>query len=84
METAPTVTLNLGLRYDYLTQPTTLDGRLWNALDLHNQRISSARGKMPPLCSVAQQSPCIPDAFRNDPHFNNVVLAGKRFFARRQ
>ena len=36
---------------------------------------------MPPLCSVARQSPCIPDAFRNDPNFNNVVLAGERFFA---
>src|SRR5207253_3501594 len=27
------------------------------------------------------KSPCIPDAFQNDPHFSNVVLAGKSFFA---
>src|SRR5437016_3724225 len=30
----PSVTLTFGLRYDYLTQPQTLDGRLWNALDI--------------------------------------------------
>jgi Carboxypeptidase regulatory-like domain/TonB dependent receptor len=78
---SPTVTLNLGLRYDYLTSPKTLDGRLWNALDIPNQRYIIGAREMPPLCSVAQQSPCIPDAFRNDPNFNNVVLAGERFFA---
>jgi len=36
---------------------------------------------MPPLCSVAGQAPCIPDAFKTDPHFNNVVVSGKQFFA---
>ena len=36
---------------------------------------------MPALCSAAKQAPCIPDAFQSDPHFNNVVLAGKSFFA---
>jgi hypothetical protein len=77
----PTVTMTLGLRYDYLTQPKTLDGRLWNALDLFNQRWIIGAETMPALCSVAKQSPCIPDAFQNDPHFNNVVLAGKNFFA---
>jgi len=78
---APTVTLNLGLRYDYLTSPKTLDGRLWNALDIFNQRYIIGAKEMPPLCSVAQQSPCIPDAFQNDANFNNVALAGERFFA---
>ncbi len=29
----------------------------------------------------AQAAPCIPDAFKNDAHFANVVLAGKPFFA---
>jgi hypothetical protein len=77
----PDLVLTLGLRYDYLTQPRTLDGRLWNALDIPNQRWIIGATEMPPLCSVAQQAPCIPDAFRNDPHFANVVVAGKRFFA---
>lgn len=77
----PNLVLTLGLRYDYLTQPKTLDGRLWNALDLPNQRWIIGASQMPPLCSVAQQAPCIPDAFQSDPHFANVVLAGKKFFA---
>jgi Carboxypeptidase regulatory-like domain/TonB dependent receptor-like, beta-barrel len=72
--------LTLGLRYDYLNQPRTLDGRLWNALDLDNQKWIVGAATMPPFCSTAQSAPCIPDAFRNDPHFNNVVLAGRDNF----
>jgi Carboxypeptidase regulatory-like domain len=75
------VVLTLGLRYDYLTQPKTIDGRLWNALDLFNQKWIIGAETMPPLCSAAGSAPCIPDAFRNDAHFNNVVVAGKKFFA---
>ncbi|HEX6184682.1 MAG TPA: TonB-dependent receptor [Pyrinomonadaceae bacterium] len=75
------VMLTLGLRYDYLTQPKTLDGRLWNALDIPNRQWIIGAETMPPFCSVAQAAPCIPDAFRNDPNFSRVVLAGKEFFA---
>lgn len=75
------VVLTLGLRYDYLNQPKTIDGRLWNSFDLLNQRWIIGAKTMPPLCSVAKAAPCIPDAFQSDPHFNNVVLAGKDFFA---
>jgi len=75
------VVLTLGLRYDYLTQPKTLDGRLWNNFDVQNKRWIIGAATMPPLCSVAKAAPCIPDAFQNDPHFTNVVLAGKPFFA---
>ena len=78
----PTLTLSAGLRYDYLMQPSTIDGRLWNALDLDNKRWIIGANTMPPLCSVAKQAPCIQDAVVNDPLFkNNVVLAGKSFFA---
>lgn len=77
----PNFTVTLGLRYDYLTQPETLDGRLWNALDIPNKRWIIGAATMPEVCSTAQQSPCIPDAFLTDPHFGNVVLAGKKFFA---
>ncbi|HZI62059.1 MAG TPA: carboxypeptidase regulatory-like domain-containing protein [Pyrinomonadaceae bacterium] len=73
--------LTLGLRYDYLTQPKTTDGRLWNSLDLENQKWIIGATEMPGLCSAVQSAPCIPDAFRNDAHFANVVLAGKQFFA---
>ncbi len=77
----PRLTVTLGLRYDYLTQPQTLDGRLWNALDIPNQKWIIGAKTMPALCSVAQKSPCIPDAFQSDAHFNNVVLASQSFFA---
>ena len=75
------IVLTLGLRYDYLNQPKTIDGRLWNSFDLLNQRWIIGAKVMPPLCSVAKAAPCIPDSFLADPHFNNVVLAGKAFFA---
>ncbi|HYJ90952.1 MAG TPA: TonB-dependent receptor, partial [Pyrinomonadaceae bacterium] len=75
--------VTLGLRYDYLTQPKTLDGRLWNALDLENQQWIIGASEMPPKCSVAGKAPCIPDAFFSDPHFGNVVLAGKDHFGPR-
>ena len=75
------IVLTLGLRYDYLNQPKTIDGRLWNSFDLLNQRWIIGAKTMPPLCSVVKAAPCIPDAFTSDPHFNNVVLAGKDFFA---
>ncbi len=71
------LTVTYGLRYDYLTQPYTNDGRLWNSLDLPNQHWIIGAKTMPPLCSVAGHAPCIPDAFQADPHFGNVVLAGK-------
>ena len=75
------VSVTFGLRYDYLTQPKTTDGRLWNSLDLENQKWVIGATEMPPLCSVAKLAPCIPDAFKNDAHFANVVLAGAKFFA---
>ena len=86
---APTLTLTAGLRYDYVTQPHTLDGRLWNSLDLANQQYIIGAATMPPLCTVAGQAPCIPNAavpnapqgFLNDPFASHVVLAGKDFFA---
>jgi len=77
----PNLTLTLGLRYDYLTQPQTTDGRLWNSFDLQNQRWIIGATAMPGFCSAVGQAPCIPDAFKNDPHFANVVVAGKQFFA---
>jgi hypothetical protein len=75
------VVLTIGLRYDYLTQPKTIDGRLWNSFDLPNKRWIIGAKTMPPLCSVARAAACIPDAFLSDPHFSSVVLAGKDFFA---
>jgi hypothetical protein len=76
----PNLVLTLGLRYDYLNQPRTLDGRLWNALDLENRQWIIGASEMPPRCSVAGHAPCIPDSFFSDPFFGNVVLAGQDNF----
>jgi hypothetical protein len=57
----PTLTLSLGLRFDALTQPTTTDGRLWSTIDLTNKQYVIGASAMPPLCSLAEQAPCIPD-----------------------
>ena len=53
----PTVTLNLGLRYDYLTSPKTLDGRLWNALDIFNQRYIIGAKEMPRFAAWRNRRP---------------------------
>src|SRR5581483_7179041 len=52
-----------------------------NSFDLQNQRWIIGATAMPGFCSAVGQAPCIPDAFKNDPHFANVVVAGKQFFA---
>ncbi len=58
---ASRLTLTLGLRLDALTQPSTTDGRLWNALDLFNQKWIIGAASMPPLCNSTKIAPCIPD-----------------------
>jgi hypothetical protein len=77
----PNLTITYGLRYDYVTQPQTMDGRLWNAIDLDKQLYIVGAKTLPGLCSQVNASPCIPDAFLKDPHAANLVAAGKRFFS---
>ena len=57
----PRFTVSVGLRYDYLTQPQTTDGRLWSTMDLTTKQYVIGASAMPPLCSQANQAPCIPD-----------------------
>ena len=57
----PRFTVSVGLRYDYLTQPQTTDGRLWSTMDLTTKQYVIGASTMPPLCSQAKQAPCIPD-----------------------
>src|SRR5581483_7229710 len=77
----PRITLTYGLRYDYVTQPHTLDGRLWNSLDIARQLYIVGATQLPEVCSKVGSAPCLPDAFLNDPHRANVVAAAKPFFA---
>ena len=81
----PKLTLESGLRYDYLNVPQILDGRISGQLDLTNQ-LYIVGGKQPPDCSVMQQNPCIPGGgFASVAHNSNIVFAGfnKSFLAPR-
>jgi hypothetical protein len=88
------LTINLGLRWDFLTQPTVVNGRLSNGLDLFNQHWIIGASSMTP-CSQNPQNGCVPDAFftacptpnpTNIPcnslfaENGNVILAGKKSF----
>jgi Carboxypeptidase regulatory-like domain/TonB dependent receptor len=88
------LTVNLGLRWDFLTQPTVVNGRLSNGLDLFNQHwIIGATAMVP--CSQNPQNGCVPDSFFTacpspNPtsipcnslvaHNGNVILAGTKSF----
>ncbi len=92
----PKLTINVGLRWDFLTQPTMQNGRLSNGLDLFNQRWLIGAASLPPPCSqVGNANGCIPDAFfvqcptpnptniRCNPQFahnGNVIAEGARNF----
>jgi hypothetical protein len=91
----PNLTVNLGLRWDFLTQPTVVNGRLSNGLDLFNQHWIIGASAMAP-CSQNPQNGCVPDLFfvpcpnpqtkpatPCNPLFannGNVILAGSRNF----
>jgi len=60
----PRLTINLGLRWDFLTQPTMQNDRLSNGLDLFGQRWLIGATQLPAPCStVSNSNGCIPDAF---------------------
>jgi len=60
----PRLTVNIGLRWDFLTQPAMQNGRLSNGLDLFNQRWLIGATALPSACStVGNANGCIPDAF---------------------
>jgi hypothetical protein len=86
----PSLTVNFGLRWDFLTQPTMQNGRLSNGLDLFHQRWIIGATTLPPACStVANANGCIPDAFFVTPcptglnitcGTGNVIAAGSKNF----
>jgi hypothetical protein len=60
----PRLTINVGLRWDFLTQPTMQNNRLSNGLDLFNQRWLIGAATLPAACSQAgNANGCIPDTF---------------------
>jgi hypothetical protein len=76
----PKVTVNLGLRWDVLTQPHVIGSRLANALDLFNQKWLIGASSIP-ACSQVQQNPCFPgNGLQSVPFSDHIVLVGETAF----
>jgi hypothetical protein len=70
----PKLTLNYGLRYDYVPAIHMLNGRLANGLDIpHQQYIIQ---KQVGACSSTFSNPCIPGGISSIPENGNIVFAG--------
>ena len=78
----PKLTLNLGLRWDVLPQPSVIGPRLSNALDLfHQQWIIGASPGDIPACNQSNQNPCFPgNGLQSVPFSDHIVFAGKNAF----
>jgi hypothetical protein len=79
----PRLTVEIGLRYDFLTVPKILNGRPSGILDLTKQTYTIGAASIPD-CKNAQQNPCIPGGgFASVPHNTNILYAGsnKSFLA---
>ena len=69
----PKLTLNYGLRYDYLPAIHMLNDRLANGLDIFNQRYIIQRSVA--ACSSTFVNPCIPGGISSVPYNENIVFA---------
>jgi hypothetical protein len=78
----PKLTVNLGLRWDVLTQPRMVGPRLFNALDLFNQQwiIGASSGDIP-ACNQSNVNPCFPgNGLAGVPFSDHIVFAGTKNF----
>ena len=72
----PNFTLNWGLRYDYLTKITPLNGRLSNGLDLFNGKWLIGASSVA-ACTTPFVDPCIPGGLSSVPFNDHIVLTGE-------
>jgi len=77
----PNFTVNLGLRWDVLTQPEVIGDRLSGALDLNKQQLLIGASSIP-NCSQVQQDPCLPgtNGLQGVPFADHIVFTGKKNF----
>ncbi|HEV2964162.1 MAG TPA: carboxypeptidase-like regulatory domain-containing protein [Candidatus Angelobacter sp.] len=73
----PTLTLNIGLRWDFTTTPSIANNRLSNGLDLFHQQWLIGSSPLP-SCGAVPQNPCLPAGFFTDPHQANIIFTGKQ------
>jgi Carboxypeptidase regulatory-like domain len=70
----PNLTLNFGIRYEYLPSIQMLDKRLANVLDIPNQTYTISASSVP-ACSSTFANPCIPGGINSVP-FNDHIKFG--------
>ena len=70
----PNLTLNFGLRYEYIPGISMLDNRLANGLDIPNQRYIIAASSVP-ACTTSFVNPCIPGGIGSVSHNTNIVFS---------
>src|SRR5215469_10038938 len=70
----PNLTLNFGLRYEYLPGINMLDGRLANNIDIPNQTYTIAAASIP-ACTSTFTNPCIPGGISSVPFNNHIVFS---------
>jgi len=69
----PKLTINYGLRYDYLPAIHMLNNRLANGLDIFHQRYVIQRSVA--ACAATFVDPCIPGGIATVPFNSNIVFA---------
>ena len=72
----PNLTVNLGLRYDYLPSIVPLNNRLSNGLNLFSQQYL-IRASSVPACTTPFITPCIPGGIGAVPFNNHIVFTGQ-------
>ncbi len=72
----PNFTINWGLRYDYLTKITPLNGRLSNGLDLFHQKWLIGATQVG-ACTTPFVDPCIPGGLSSVPFNDHIILTGE-------
>ena len=73
----PNLTVNLGLRYDYLPKIKPLNGRLSNGLNLFSQQYLIGASSIP-ACTTPYNNPCIPGGISSIPFNSNIVFTGQQ------
>lgn len=76
----PNLTINLGLRYDYMGKITPLNGRLSNGLDIFNSKWLIGAASVP-ACTTPFVDPCIPGGLSSVSFNDHIVLTGEQSVA---
>ncbi|MBV9084455.1 MAG: TonB-dependent receptor, partial [Acidobacteriaceae bacterium] len=73
----PNLTVNWGLRYDYLPKIVPLNSRLSNGLNLFSQQYLIGASSVP-ACTTPFSDPCIPGGISTVPFNSQIIFTGQR------